>query len=191
MFDPFATAAAAAHPSTPDTELELRHERNVAKLPTVVDPITGEVHERIDELPSDQLAELLYRLRAAEADRKLARLAVDAELRTRLKRENRSAAIVGAYRLVVKSTAHREWDAETLRGVIADLRASGVDDPLFGDLFKPQPAKVDGNVARRLLDRLTGASRDVIANCFAWRDDKGGRLEIEQVPAELERGNGR
>src|SRR5215472_16879746 len=116
MSDPFANAAAAAaQPTASPSELAVQHDADPAKLPTVLDPVTGEVYDELTDLATDRLAELLYHLRAAEADRKLARLAVDAELRARMKRENRTDAIVGDYRLVVRPTGRREWDAETLR----------------------------------------------------------------------------
>src|SRR5215510_3835988 len=110
--DPFADAARAAGKSAeppalidvlPAGELELRHSADEARMPTVVLTASGEVFDSPSELPSDRLAELAYRLRQAEAERKLWRRAVDDELRARLERENKSRSVVGAYELVLKS----------------------------------------------------------------------------------------
>jgi len=58
---------------------------------------------------------------------------------------------------------------------------------LLHHLFRERDPTVDRVVAKRLLDRLPSAARDAIADTRSW---KAGRLEIEQAPAELERGDG-
>jgi hypothetical protein len=47
--------------------------------------------------------------------------------------------------------------------------------------------KVNGTLARQLLERMTGAPHDVLAGCFTWVQ-RGPRITIEPVPPALESG---
>src|SRR5215831_8178500 len=184
--DAFADAAArAAGKSTdppalidvlPGGDLEVRHPADEARMPTVIDPRTGEVYDSPADLPSDRLAELAYRLRQAETERRLWRRAVEEELRARLEADGRREAVVGDYQLAVTSGKRREWDAGVLQaGEVAELLTREV--------------KVNGTLARQLLERLTGASHDVLASCFTWVQ-RGPKVTIEPVAEQLPPGQG-
>lgn len=182
MSDPFAEAAARA--SGKDNELTVSHPSDATQMPVVVDPISGEVHADARDLPSDRLAQLAYRLRQAESERRLWRSAIEDELRTRLERDGRSEAIVGDYALAITSGKRREWDADELEGVVSDLVDSGVLQA--GEIAEliTREAKVNGTLARQLLERMTGAPHEVLASCFTWVQ-RGPRVTIEPVPEQL------
>jgi hypothetical protein len=186
MSDPFAEAAARAaeNAAQPEGSLEVRHPRDATQMPVVVDPISGEVHADARDLESDRLAQLAYRLRQAEAERRLWRSAIEDELRSRLEREGRKEAIVGDYALAITSGKRREWDADELEGVVSDLVDSGV--LAAGEIAEliTREAKVNGTLARQLLERMTGAPHEVLASCFTWVQ-KGPRVTIEPVPEQL------
>jgi hypothetical protein len=196
--DPFAEAAARAAGKRQgaqgsalvnrDPELSVVHRDPESQLPVVVDPLTGEVFDQPTELPTDRLAELAYRLRRADQERRIWRNAVENELRERLKRERpkRREAVVGTYRL--KLPAGREWDADELEGAVRDLEASDVlSAGEWADLWGKPVRKVNGRRAEQLLNHLTGAAHDVIANCFKWKDKT---LEIDPMPEQLGPGGG-
>jgi len=186
--DAFADAAArAAGKASPQAseELVVRHDRRAAALPVVVDPMTGEVYDSPTELPSDRLAELAFRLRQAEAERKLWRSAVEDELRRRLEHDGRREAVVGDYQLEVRAGRSRRWDGEELESAVRDLVDAGVVQAGEVTELIRREIKVNGRVAAALLDRLTGASRDVIAACFSWEQARTPTLSIEPAAVEL------
>jgi hypothetical protein len=183
-----AVARAAGKDATPGNELEVRHPRDETKMPVVVDPITGEVHEHPGDLPTDRLAALVYNLRRAEAERRLWRDLLVDELRLRMRRDERTDARIGDYQITLKSADRRDWDADELEGVVNDLVATNVlDQREITELWRTK-REVNGMEAKRLLDRLTGASHDLLSGCFKWirRDPT---VTIEHVPEQLPPGS--
>jgi len=190
MSDPFADAVArSAEQDTaqPERELAVQHPADAARMPTVVDPQSGQVYDAPADLPSDRLAELAYRLRQAEAERRLWRRAIEDELRQRLERDGRREAVVGDYSLAITSGRSREWDADELEGAVQGLVDAGVLQA--GEIAEllTRDVKVNGVLARQLLERLSGAPHDVIASCFTWVQ-KSPRVVIEPVPTQLPEG---
>jgi hypothetical protein len=113
---------------------------------------------------------------------------VDDELRRRLEHDGRREAVVGGYQLSVRGGRQRVWDADELEGVVRDLVSSGVlDAGEIAELISREP-KVNGRLAASILDRLSGAARDVFAACFAWEARTPG-LSIEPVPHQLPEGD--
>jgi len=189
--DAFADAAAraAGSPTAAAGELEVRHPTDETKWPVVADPVTGEVFTGPGDIPSDRLAELAYRLRQAETERRLWRRAVEEELRARLEADGRREAVVGDYHLAVTSGKRREWDADELEGAVQGLIDAGVLQAGEVAELLTREVKVNGTLARQLLERLTGASHDVLASCFTWVQ-RGPKVTIEPVAEQLPPGEG-
>jgi hypothetical protein len=192
MGDPFADAAAraagehaepepkAARPATGELVVRGSSTGLESQLPVVVDTTTGEVHDSAVDLPSDRLAELLYRIREAETNYKLWRRVAEDELRARLTRDGRREAVVGDYQLAVSGGRSRRWDAADLEGAVQGLIDGGaLNAGEVADLIVRE-AKVNGTLARELLDRLTGPAHDVLASCFTW-EDRRPSVSVEPV----------
>jgi hypothetical protein len=195
MGDPFADAARAAGggprgeivPAVGELTVRSGDEGGESQLPVVVDTSTGEVYDSAVDLPSDRLAELLYRIREAEASYKLWRRVAEDELRERLARDGRREAVVGDYQLAVSSGRSRRWDADELEGAVEGLIDGGIVTPgEVADLIVRE-AKVNGTLAKRLLDQLSGAAGDVVASCFTW-EDRRPTVSVEPVAGELPEG---
>jgi hypothetical protein len=198
MGDPFADAAraAAGQPPVAGTESPAVGELIVrpvpeggeSQLPVVVDTASGEVYDSASDLPSDRLAELLYRVCDAEAGYRIWRRVAEDELRTRLEREGRREAVVGGFALQIVGGRSRRWNADELEAAAQTLiDANVITAGEIADLITREP-KVNGTQARTLLERLSGPSREIVANAFRW-EDRRPTVNIEPVPPELEPGS--
>jgi len=187
--DAFADAAARAAGKDAERSRELVvQSAEESRMPVVIDPQTGEVFDTPADLPTDRLAELAYRLRAAEADRKLWRRAIDDELRARLERDGRREAVVGDYALSVTTGRSRVWSADELETAVRDLIDTGVLHAGEITGLIRRETKVDGRIAAQLLDQLSGAPHDLIASCFAWEQSRTPSLKVEAIAGELPAG---
>jgi hypothetical protein len=197
--DAFAEAArpAATPPATPSDpparELVLRHSEDLSELGNVVDPITGEVVGDPADIATDELAALAYRMRQADKKHRTWLRAIEQELTQRLQRDGQHDAggrmvhaQVGSFQLKLATKGRRDWDAEGLHATVSHLREEGqlsADD--VAGLFPPQPLVVNGNVAKRLLDRTSGDTHNAIARCYRWQSEKP---KLTVAPAALEQG---
>jgi hypothetical protein len=185
--DAAARAAGQATPSAPaPAELVVRQPPDAeGALPVVVDPATGEVYHDPAELSTDRLADVAYRCHQHEVNAKLWRRAAEDELRARLERDGRREATIGGYQLEVRSGRSRQWDADDLEGAVQGLVDGGVlQAGEVADLIVRE-AKVNGTLAKRLLDTLTGPAHDVVASCFTWVQRQRPTVTVERVPEQL------
>ena len=145
---------------------------------TVGDPVTGEALTL--DAASDRLAEVALALKEREAQLKKWRWHIEDELIERLRAEDRKRATVGDWEIEIESSGYgRVWDADDLEAAARELLDAGVvGGAEVAGLLTPQPDKVDGKRALRLLDRVPAEARRALERCFEWQRKGRPRLSV-------------
>ena len=145
---------------------------------TLIDPVSGEV------LPLDADAELLAEA-VVELKRRAAQYAewkraAEDELIERLHQQRRKRATVGKWEIEIEASGRgRVWDPEDLEATVRGLVDGGMlQSSEAAGLLTPQPAKVDGKLAMKLLERVTGEVREALEACFEWQQKGRARLSV-------------
>jgi hypothetical protein len=145
---------------------------------TLADPVTGELLAL--DAPSDVLAAAVDEAkRRAKQYAEWQRLAED-ELLERLRAQERRRATVGDWEIEIESSGRgRVWDPEELEATCRELLDAGtLQAREVGGLLTPQPPKVDGKLAARLLGRVTGDAAAALERCFEWQRKGRARLSV-------------
>jgi hypothetical protein len=149
----------------------------IGNTETLVDPRNGEVID-LGAAPSDQLGELILECRIRKDLLETWRRAATDEL---LRRHDR-LTVVGDIEIRPDHGRGKEWDPDDLKGVVLDLIDQGVLSASdVTDLITNQPAKVNGNIANRLLDRLTGEHRELVAGCYRLTQKRRPSVDVSRV----------
>jgi len=132
-------------------------------------PNTGELLD-LQALARDELATLALSLRDYERDMARARRRVENELISRMhQHEHRVEQTPSGFTLELYTGHSRAWDADDLEEAVRDLVDQGVIHAgQYRGLIRHE-RKVDGRIAQRLLNALTGTARATIEACFTWK----------------------
>jgi hypothetical protein len=171
---------ASRPPPQPSPEAPAPAPPSIGADDALVDPRSGEVID-LTSAPPEQLIDVVLECRRREGLMQTWRRGCENELRRRL--GDRKLAVFGDHEVRVDSGRGKEWDGVMLRDVILDLidRSVLAAGEIPEGLVTTQ-VKVDGNAANRLLDRLQGGDREVVAECFRWVQKGRPRLTVNPVP---------
>lgn len=137
---------------------------------------------RLEDEATDALAGVALDLRQHENQLKAWRQLVEAELMDRLTAEEVNVQVVGAYELRMSQTGTGKWDPDDLSGALDDLIVRGILSPQEKADVVHAGLIVDGNKARKLVNRLARRLKDEILEACYTKPRGGLKLEITPVP---------
>jgi hypothetical protein len=149
----------------------------------VLVPVTGELLPL--DAPSAQLAEAVLRMRELEQQLAAARQLVGAELTHRLDMENLRSAEVDGLKVTVAAPG-RDWNTDTLAGVLDELVEESVITPAAMDRIVVLERKVKGTELRKLLATLPEAEAARLRAC-SKPNSRVRSVKVEDLNAKLAR----
>jgi len=134
----------------------------------VLIPHTGQILD-LRTATTDELAPIALELAATGRQVATLREQVDRELAARLDSLEVDLLDTPAGYTITRTTGgKRVWDADDLEATARDLVDRGIITPTRYTGLIHHQARVDGNIARRLLGQLTGAARAAVEACYRW-----------------------
>jgi hypothetical protein len=147
--------------------------------PTAVDPRSGEIID-LANAPHADLVEAFLILQDHERRAKEWRTAVEDELVKRA--GTMQTDLVGEWQLDIDRGYQRTWDVDETESTVIRLiddHALSVAD--VSGLIKTTRS-VDGNIAKRLLERLDGEALVELRRCFKWEQKGRARVKVTAPP---------
>jgi hypothetical protein len=139
--------------------------------PQAVNPATGEVLEHLDQQPPAALAEALEAIHTRQADLKQWSDALEGELRRRLKiLGDRRFAQFGDWEVVAEVSRSREWDADELENVLAQLCDEGIIRAGETADLIVRKSTVAAKAALALRSRLGPEAQTQIDTAWTWKE---------------------
>lgn len=137
-----------------------------------VNPQTGELLDHLEQQPPATLCEALDAIHHRQADMKQWEAALEDELRRRLAVRRRKRDVMDGWEVANDTKRSREWDADELEGVLADLVARGtVQAGEITGIIQRVP-KVSGTAAMKLRSRLTGDPQVAVDGTWEWKESR-------------------
>jgi len=142
------------------TDIERREQQ------AVVDPRSGEVLD-LATIGEADLLDLF--LAAQDYERKVRQWRTAAEDELIRRADELAGFQIGGYNVDVDRKSYREWDVDDVEAVVAQLvHANELTLADVAGLIKTQ-RHIDGNIAKRLIDRGSPTVVNALRSCFTWK----------------------
>jgi hypothetical protein len=148
----------------------------------VINPATGELMDRLDQAPTETLAEVYGAVRAQQVRLEDMRRALKGELQNRLEVRGVARMTVGAYEVGESHGWRSKWDGQQLEAVVRDLLDAGVITTRdVADLIRHE-AVVNGHAANSLSRRLVGAHKAAVEDCRTREPERRAFDVVRSLP---------
>jgi hypothetical protein len=157
----------------------------------LVHPTTGELLDRIETRPPEELAELLLAIRERRSALGIQERIVADELRRRVELrtggQNRVVCF-GDFEVTAHDKFEREWDPEALETIARELIDENVITAGSITGLIRHETTVSRSEAAKLLRRLGGDALSRVSHCFTWKRSPGKVEVVRSQPLIPEEG---